>query len=74
MYNPSFFIGIHIHGYGRFIGKFFESILKFESILEHEYGKFEIIISDNCLNDDSIEVIESIKDMILKLKKNNYNK
>ena len=63
MYNPSLFIGIPVHCYGRFIGKFFDSVLK------HEYGKFEFIILENCLNEDSIDVVESFKDLRLKLRK-----
>ena len=63
MYNPSLFISIPVHCYGRLIGKFIDSILNYE------YGKYEIIIFDNCLNDDSIDVIESFKDLRLKLRK-----
>ena len=41
--------------------------------LNQEYSNFEIIISDNFSNDNSIGVIESFNDPRLKLIKNNYN-
>ena len=63
MYNLSLFISIPVHCYGRFIRKFFDSVLK------HEYCKFEFIILENCLNEDSIDVVESFKDLRLKLRK-----
>ena len=67
MYNPSFSICIPNYNYGKYIGKTIESVLK------QDYDNFEIIISDNCSNDNSIEVIESFNDHRLKLVKNKYN-
>tara|TARA_B100000900_G_scaffold413473_1_gene437549 strand:+ start:494 stop:1537 length:1044 start_codon:yes stop_codon:yes gene_type:complete len=67
MYSPSFSICIPNYNYGKYIGKTIESVLK------QEYGNFEIIISDNCSNDNSLEVIESFNDHRLKLVKNKYN-
>ena len=67
MHSPSFSICIPNYNYGKYIGK------TIESVLNQKYDNYEIIISDNCSNDNSIEVIESFNDPRLKLLKNNYN-
>jgi len=67
MSNLSFSICIPNYNYGQYIGK------TLESVLSQSYQNFEIIISDNCSDDNSVSVIESFKDDRIKLIKNRYN-
>ncbi len=44
-----------------------------ESVLKQSYQNFEIIVADNASTDNSVEVIEAIKDSRIRLYKNKYN-
>ena len=67
MNGIKFSICIPNYNYSQFIGK------TIESVLNQTYQNFEIIISDNASDDDSISVIESFKDGRISLIRNKYN-
>jgi glycosyltransferase involved in cell wall biosynthesis len=67
MERIKFSICIPNYNYANFIGK------TIQSVLNQEYRNFEIIISDNCSTDRSLEVIRSFKDPRIHLRENNIN-
>ena len=66
MNGIKFSICIPNYNYSQFIGK------TIESVLNQTYQNFDIIISDNASDDDSISVIESFKDCRISLIQNKY--
>ncbi len=44
-----------------------------ESVLNQTYQNFEIILSDDCSTDNTVEVVKSINDSRIKIVKTSYN-
>lgn len=62
-----FSICIPNYNYGKYIGR------TIQSVLDQDFGDFEIIVSDNCSTDDSWDVINSIRDVRIKSFRNRCN-
>jgi GT2 family glycosyltransferase len=65
--DPLFSVCIPCFNHGKYIG---ETI---RSVLEQDFDKFEIVISDNCSTDDSRDVVRSFGDKRIRLFENRYN-
>lgn len=62
-----FSICIPNYNYGRYLGE------TLRSVLTQSYADFEIIVADNASTDDSIAVVESMRDPRIRLIRNRYN-
>ena len=62
-----FSICIPNYNYAKYIGR------TVQSVLDQDYGDFEIIVSDNCSTDDSWDVIQQIQDPRIKAYRNRCN-
>lgn len=65
--RPTFSICIPNYNYGHFIGD------TIKSVLAQTYPHYEIIVADNASTDNSVELVQSIRDERIRLIRNRYN-
>jgi glycosyltransferase involved in cell wall biosynthesis len=65
--RPFFSVCIPCFNHGRYIGA------TIQSVLDQDFGDFEIVVADNASTDDSRDVVRSFKDSRIRLIENRFN-